>query len=1160
MRILELDLERYGPFTGKRLVFRPDARLHVVFGPNEAGKTSSLSAVTDLLYGIESKTRADFIHTLRELRVGATVRTRSGETLSFRRRRHKPILTGPDEKPLADDVLSSMLGGVDRDVFQRAFGLDAEALRRSSEELRHTDGELGAALFSAASGLRGFSELQKTLTQEADRIFAERKSKDRLFYQAADRFETARKQLRDHELRAGELKRLREELDSHESTLQDVARKRGDLDGQIARVERLRRAAPIIRAIDGELQRAAALGTLPDAPAGLGEALLRHIEARAAAARSHGEAQDLTRRLEAELAAITLDPAALDRAKDIQTLIVRFGGHAKARSDLPVLERKEDEISRELKGLATRLGLPDIETLIARQPDDASIASVQAALDEGVKLHAALAACQMEHKRELAALEARRAQRSARVAILDPGPLREQMRSLDEIVAAAVRLEQQAPELAADTARLAEEAARLSPPVVDLDRLAESLLPSGDSIASFAKRFADCAAALAREADNLAQLDDEERSIQKRLAGLAEGGEVPTREAIAQLRDARDARWSGLRDMLFGKAGHPPRDELPSLVYAFEQTQRDADAMSDAAAGDAERIAAFADATARARDLAERRRAAEARREKIANAETALTLEWSRLWDGSGVAPLPPQAMAGWRIQIDSLLSRRAKLGERAILLNSLTTKIDDARPAFAALLARLSLEPMDGLGLVALAKRISSELDRLGQIWEEARSFETLVADLEKRIDSSRNDIAEGTTKIERWREDLRTVLPRIGLPADATEIEAQACMLAWREAPAQIVKLDEQRRRIKGIHRDAREFEADLSALVATIAPDLANEEAERALERLSERAKQARDANTKRGEAERRLAEESGKLADCAATLQACGREIEARLADAGLVSGDDDLPDLARRLAERDKVATALATRRDELANAADGQDEERLREALSHFDPETADDDIARLRAERETLEHSANQAYADRNLLSQKLKTAGADMEAEVALQQRRGAEAEMIEAARDWALLSIGARMVGAAVERQRVGSQEPLMLRAGELFAMLTGGAYQGLAQEYEDDAPHVEGRRADGKGIRVADMSEGTRDQLYLALRLAYVDDFARRAETPPFIADDLFASFDDERTAHGLRALAQVGDHLQPILFTHHRFVVDYAVRELGRQVDIVELAG
>ena len=60
----------------------------------------------------------------------------------------------------------------------------------------------------------------------------------------------------------------------------------------------------------------------------------------------------------------------------------------------------------------------------------------------------------------------------------------------------------------------------------------------------------------------------------------------------------------------------------------------------------------------------------------------------------------------------------------------------------------------------------------------------------------------------------------------------------------------------------------------------------------------------------------------------------------------------------------------------------------------------------------------------------------------------------------------------------------------------------------------------RRADGDDWPLAALSEGARDQLYLALRLAFLEDYARRSEAPPFIGDDLFASFDDRRVAAGL----------------------------------------
>ena len=131
--------------------------------------------------------------------------------------------------------------------------------------------------------------------------------------------------------------------------------------------------------------------------------------------------------------------------------------------------------------------------------------------------------------------------------------------------------------------------------------------------------------------------------------------------------------------------------------------------------------------------------------------------------------------------------------------------------------------------------------------------------------------------------------------------------------------------------------------------------------------------------------------------------------------------------------------------------------------------------------------------------------------------------------------------------------------MQRASDLFAQLTGGVFSGLAQTFDaSDAAVLQGCRASGESVGMEGLSEGTRDQLYLALRLAYVEDFAARAEPAPFIGDDLFTSFDDQRTLNGLRALAATGDHVQCILFTHHGHVADLARTELGAGVDVVAL--
>ena len=73
----------------------------------------------------------------------------------------------------------------------------------------------------------------------------------------------------------------------------------------------------------------------------------------------------------------------------------------------------------------------------------------------------------------------------------------------------------------------------------------------------------------------------------------------------------------------------------------------------------------------------------------------------------------------------------------------------------------------------------------------------------------------------------------------------------------------------------------------------------------------------------------------------------------------------------------------------------------------------------------------------------------------------------------------------------------------------------------------------------------MSAGTRDQLYLALRLASLEKYMETSEPMPFIVDDILVDFDDERTEAALTTLSQLAQKTQVILFTHHSGVVEQA---------------
>ena len=117
MRLTRLDLDRYGPFTSTVLELRPDAALHIIHGPNEAGKSSALAAITDLLYGFEPRSPANFRHRYEDLKIGAQVLRADGSNLAFwrRKRLRNSLSDGADTPPrMRRNVSSSSRGGEQR--------------------------------------------------------------------------------------------------------------------------------------------------------------------------------------------------------------------------------------------------------------------------------------------------------------------------------------------------------------------------------------------------------------------------------------------------------------------------------------------------------------------------------------------------------------------------------------------------------------------------------------------------------------------------------------------------------------------------------------------------------------------------------------------------------------------------------------------------------------------------------------------------------------------------------------------------------------------------------------------------------------------------------------------------------------------------------------
>lgn len=1151
MRFTRLDILRYGALTDRTLDFRAGARLHVIYGPNEAGKSSALSAISDLLFGFPTAAEQSFLHEPNTLRIGADINARDGARLSFRRRRgRKGTLLAPDDKetPLAEDALAPFLGNLSRDVFERAFGLDSQRLRQGATAMLRSGGEIGSLLFSAASGLTGLSRLRQSLETEADGIYAARRSKDRGFYQALDRYEDARKAERDNELKSGDWKKLLAEVAELETELERLQTERRGTREALDRLKRLKTLQPLLAEIDAEsmaLDRLADLAAIPDSFA---DTLEQRLRDRQASEEELRRARQAVARAEEDLSRIQVDDALLQISGDVTQLFADTGNYRAQRHDLPRVDQELAGYDTTLSQLARRLGLAEIE-LERQQPSDIDRARLSELVEQGRQLSRqmqSLAEQSENERRQLAALE----RDSLAGRLIDPRPYIDQLEALAGDLSALSRLDGLETQIRRIEADLEEAARRLQPPVGDIDALFSVPLPEATEITGHRDVIDDARSKMREAAGKLQSYDEQLAEIERTLADAERTGPIVTREQIAAAREGRDGQWVSIQQRWSDGAAPEAK-----LLAALTMSLAEADRLADAALSDADRVARHADYRLRQARLLQEREEASRRLKICEKSFKDAQAAFAALFEPCGIDALDPSTMLEWRRGVELL--RR----ERKALRDLLDERDENALAEGRVLPALQDIVEATGyrsgrLPPAAIAEGLRKHLRLLSERWSESRTREGEIGAARDRL--ARFDDQQQILERQHadWRGAFGKAVELLGLPSDTTLDMANAALKAWEELPDLLAERENRLRRVNGMRRDMADFERRLATLAATSGYELDHLPPDGAAEALHTRINAMRGELKKRDSLEEERQRGEGLVARQEAALAAIATDLDLLTGDLGCM---EDLPALLSRLRERLRLSARLAESRDRFRQQADGKAEDDLRAELAGFERVAADLEIERLTEEdqRQFAMHGELSArLAENRRQRQSLETG---VSAEYAVFEKLSAEQEAKDLARQWVVLRIAARMLAGSMEAYREKQADPVVRRAGELFSQLTGGRFSRLVEAHdESDALQLLAERAAGERVPLDGLSEGTGDQLYLALRLAFLEDYSARNEPAPLIVDDIFQTFDDERARAGLQVLAATADRFQTILFTHEKSVVEIAESEIGKGLDLIQL--
>jgi uncharacterized protein YhaN len=236
-------------------------------------------------------------------------------------------------------------------------------------------------------------------------------------------------------------------------------------------------------------------------------------------------------------------------------------------------------------------------------------------------------------------------------------------------------------------------------------------------------------------------------------------------------------------------------------------------------------------------------------------------------------------------------------------------------------------------------------------------------------------------------------------------------------------------------------------------------------------------------------------------------------------------------------------------------AGDSRSIDELRSEAVGIDVETLETQIAEKEDAVARLEQERSQTAEREGALKNKIEAQDGSAAAAEASDRAAQALAQMRDEVRTYLKLRAAALILQNQIEAYRQKNQTPVLRRAGDLFATLTLGSFKGVRDEVDDHgSPVLRGVRPDNREVGVEGMSDGSRDQLYLALRLATLEQRLDNGEPMPLIVDDILIGFDDARTEACLKVLADVAKRTQVLVFTHHRRVAEIA-RTLANNSEI-----
>ena len=1160
MRFLTFEMLAYGPFTEKVLDLSGGKEgLHLIYGPNEAGKSIALRALASFFFGIPLRTSDNFLHDNTNLRIGALLLHSDGSKLrAVRRKGLKDTLLNEFGNPIPETDLEKYLGGLSRELFSAMFAMDHRMLVEGGKALIEGGGDIGQSLFAAGIGVSGMRGMLESLEAEAGDLFKPSGKNPKINRLIQD-FKVLKMGYEEKCLSSKDWISHDESMRSAVKEKEIVDRKLLALSSERHRLERLHHAIPRIASLLDLRTEVKKMGEVRQLPADFS---VQRQEAQNELHRAQSAEAKLRKELEGiqgDLSKISPEGSLIKAQEEIRDLFQRSGSHKKAMMDLPKRKADKHRSFDEAQAILRKLGRDwNLENIESHRLTDALIARIR---ELGRELDPIL-------ERQAAARKTKVALESEIISLKEALSKVPSQRNPSRLAAALSKvlkrgdqsegLKKMRTELRVRQERLDATMKNLGLWEGTLEALVSITPPPEETIDQFESDFNESHSCLERIGQALGEQKERLFGLERQWDALKGAGTIPTVEDLERARRHRDERWRLIKEVcLFQKDDVNKNQSLESvaeLADGYEKRVRASDEIGDRLRNESERVAKQESLLADRQEVEKRISFLNDDLARIKEANQGIESEWNKVWETARIRPRPPREMRAWLQRFHKVMDEIAHLRAVTEEAQRVEDLIESDRNLLIERLKELGESPFEkDEDLGALLNHCETLVRKVEEERNKRENLIQHIGDLERRNVIARSELKQSEEDLKSWQKKWGDAVEHIGLDDFALPGEADTVLGRMQALFDCIDQAQTMQGRIQAMEADAEEFSVLVSDLCTRLAPDLNEMAPEKAASALNERLDRALADTARFQELEKQhkslqvsLRSEHFIVEEFAAKLAEMRRE-------AG-VGSDSELPEVEERSDLFRKRREKIEELEKELAEYSAGSGIDALIQEAKEVDADALPGKIEALNQRLLALERKKSEL--DQRIGSEKAILDSMDGRAEAAeiAEKAQGVLAELREAVERYARVSIAATLLRKEIERYREANQGPILKRASGIFAALTLNSFKGLVPDFDDkDNPILMGVRPTNEKVSVEGMSDGTSDQLYLSLRLASLEQRLLDRDPMPLILDDILINFDDDRSCATLKLLEALSKKTQIIFFTHHRHILELAETKVSKDV-------